>query len=369
MPRKLVIHVGAQKCASTSLQASLRRLESENEGLLSFSFPKPSMLRHLQEMIEAGGTSGFDDIDKVLSGFSADQAVISHEMLGNRPSLVCWIVERALLKHGFDQVVIAGYTRLQSNYYVSAFSQWHFRDQKKLQSDIGLMKLNGLDWQKFSALERSLYAVVLSEKDRNWHSNYKNFWSGLKRFSGNASVVSNHIPTSSKPYSLTRNFCELTGIDAKGDPEQYDVRKNFTFHPVVLFGLSSHLSGVGMRQTCFPGPHEGNLWLFRVCDRLASYTSAKCQIDDIYDPWFLSKLLGHLDHRTFKDNLSYCELMSVDSAYFAPADDAELLSSPEEIIEIARSVSNSRNSREIKRFDRMFQNLFMEAARAEITSR
>ena len=368
MPRKLVIHVGAQKCASTSLQASLRRLESENGGLLSFSFPKPSMLRHLQELIEAGSASGFDDIDNILSGFSADQAVISHEMLGNRPVLVCWIVERALVEHGFDQVVVAGYTRLQSNYYVSAFSQWHFRDQKKLQSDIEVMKLNGLDWQKFSALERSLFAVVLSEKDRNWYSNYKNFWSGLKHLSGNTYVVSNHIPTSSKPYSLIRNFCELTGIEMEGDSEQYDVRKNSTFHPVVLFGLSSHLSGVGMRQTCFPGPHEGNRWLFRVCDRLDSHTSVKCQVDDIYDPWFLNKLLGHLDHRTFKDNLSYCDLMSVDSAYFAPADDAELFSSPEEIVELARSASNSRNFREIKRFDRMIQNLFMEAARAEITS-
>ena len=368
MPRKLVIHVGAQKCASTSLQGSLRRLESESEGLLSFSFPKPSMLRHLQELIEACSTSGFDDIDNVLSGFSADQAVISHEMLGNRPQLACWIVERALLKHGFDQVVIAGYTRLQSNYYVSAFSQWHFRDQKKLQSDISVMKLNGLDWQKFSALERSVFAVVLSEKDRNWHSNYKNFWSGLKGLCGDASVVSNHIPTSSKPYSLIRNFCELTGIETKGDLEQYDVRKNATFHPVVLFGLSSHLSGVGMRQTCFPGPHEGNLWLFRVCDRLASQMSVERQVDDIYDPCFLDKLLGHLDRRTFKDNLSYCELMSVDSAYFAPADNSELLPSHAEIVELARSVSNSRNSRKIKRFEQMIQNLFMEAARAEITS-
>ena len=123
-----------------------------------------------------------------------------------------------------------------------------------------------------------------------------------------------------------------------------------------------------MHQTCFPGPHEGNLWLFRVCDRLASQTSAKHQVDDIYDPLFLNKLLGHLDLRTLKDNLSYCELMSVDSAYFVPADDAELLSSPAEIVELARSVSESRNSRAIKRFERKFQNLFMEAARAEITS-
>ena len=105
-----------------------------------------------------------------------------------------------------------------------------------------------------------------------------------------------------------------------------------------------------------------------MCDRLASHTSVKRQVDEIYDPWFLNKLLGHLDHRTLKDNLSYCELMSVDSGYFAPAEDAELLSSPEEIVELAHFASNSRHSREIKLFERMIQNLFMEAARAEITS-
>ena len=151
--------------------------------------------------------------------------------------------------------------------------------------------------------------------------------------------------------------------------EQYDVRKNSTFHPVVLYGLSSHLSGLGMRKTCFPGPHEGNLWLFRLCDRLALHASVKTQIEETYAPWFVKTLLGHLDHRTFKDNLSYCELMSVDSEYFAPADDAEHLSSPDEIVELARSVSSARTSREIKRLDRMIQDLFMDAARAEITSR
>ena len=369
MPRKLVIHVGAQKCASTSLQASLRCLESESDGLLSFAFPKPSMLRHLQELIEEGSTSGFDVIDNVLSGLSADQAVISHEMLGNRPRLVCWIAERAILNHEFDQVVIAGYTRLQSNYYVSAFSQWHFRDQKRLQNDIKLFKDNGLDWQKFSAIERSLFAVALVGKDRSWNSDYKKLAAGVRYMGDKVCLVSNHIPTSSRPYSLLGNFCALTGIETEGVSRKIDVRKNSKFHPVVIYGLSSHLSGVGMRQTCFPGPHEGNLWLFRVCDRLAESVSLKDQIEDIYDPWFLKKLLGHLDRRTFKDNLSYCEFMSVNSEYFTPSDDAELISTREEIIDLAHSVTGLRNSNDVRRFERTVQNLFMEAARAEIISR
>jgi hypothetical protein len=366
MPRKLVIHVGAQKCASSSLQASLRRVESKCPDAFSFSFPSPKSLVEAQALIEKGDESGFQYIDGVLSGLIADQAVVSHETLGNRPGLVCSIAERAIHRHSFAEVVIAGYTRLQSNYHVSAFSQWYFREKRRLQSDIKLFKKQGLDWQKFSALERSLLAVVLSGRVRSWNANYKGILARVRRLGDGVFVVSNHIPTSSRPYSLTRNFFELTGLVVNDDPAQFDVRKNATFHPVILYGLSGFLSEIGMRPTCFPGPHEGNLWLFRLCDRLDSDPSINLQYEDIYDPMFVRKMLEHLDCQALDDNLSYCELMSVEPEYFKPSQEARLFESTEEVIDLVRSISSLRDDAEIRLFSKKVQGLFMDVARAEI---
>lgn len=369
MPRKLVIHIGAQKCASSSLQASLRRVESKCRDMFSFSFPSPMKLVEAEALIEKGDESGFHYIDEILSSLLVDQAVVSHETLGNRPGLVCSIAERAIQRHDFDQVVIAGYTRLQSNYHVSAFSQWYFREKRKLQGDIKLFKKQGLDWRKFSALERSLFAQVLNGRVRSWNANYKGILARVRRLGDGVRVVSNHIPTSFRPYSLTRNFFELTGLKDSHDLEQFDVRKNATFHPVILYGLSGFLSELGMRPTCFPGPHEGNLWLFRLCSRLDSDPSINIRHEDVYDPNFLQKILGHLDCQMLEDNLAYCGLMSVDPEYFTPAKGARLFDSSEALIDFVQMISESRKDSEIRLFNEEVQGLLMDVARAEITSR
>ena len=45
MSRTLVIHVGAQKCASSSLQASLRLVHQALKGRFGFCFLNPAQLR------------------------------------------------------------------------------------------------------------------------------------------------------------------------------------------------------------------------------------------------------------------------------------------------------------------------------------
>ena len=114
MTRRLVIHVGAQKCASSSLQASLRLVAQASKGGLGFCFLNPAQLRDADQALKMNRDTAFRYVDRVLSAQSSSQVVISHEMLGNRPALVSGIAERALGVFSFDRVVISGYTRLQS---------------------------------------------------------------------------------------------------------------------------------------------------------------------------------------------------------------------------------------------------------------
>ena len=369
MTRRLVIHVGAQKCASSSLQASLRLVAQASKGGLGFCFLNPEQLRDADQALKKNSETAFNYIDRVLSGQSSSKVVISHEMLGNRPALVCSIAERALEAHSFDHVVVSGYSRLQSNYHVSAFSQWFFRDRKKLLSDLKVLSKHDLNWRQFTALERSLLALSLVGKDRNWHANYQRFIDGVRSLGDSVSVVSCHIPTRSHPYSLLEHFLSSTGMFLGLEGLQsFDVRKNLSFHPVLIHGMSGYLSSLRpLEQSFFPLPHEGNRWLFRVCERLSAGQDLMAEFDSLFSPRLQHSLIGHLDCRTSSSNKQYCDLMSVDFDYFQPSDEASILSE-QELLALAGDVAQSRNAEDIKRFNRRVQNACMKSMRAEIVS-
>ena len=106
--RRLVIHIGAQKCASSSLQASLQLVAQRAKGSLGFCYLKPELLRDTNQSLGQNHECAFDYIDAFLSSRSNPQVVVSHEMLGNRAALVGFIAGRALEKHSFGHVVISG---------------------------------------------------------------------------------------------------------------------------------------------------------------------------------------------------------------------------------------------------------------------
>ena len=371
MSRTLVIHVGAQKCASSSLQASLRLVHQALKGGFGFCFLNPAQLRAADLAISRQKANAFDYLDQVLSRQSADQVVISHEMLGNRPALVSAIAERALGLFSFDRVVISGYTRLQSNYHVSSFAQWYFRDRKKLLSDVKVFRELALPWRKFTAQERSLFVLALSGKDRSWHANYKRFMAGVQTLADCVQVVSCHIPTRALPFSLLEHFVASTGLSLDlADLASMDVRKNQSFHPVLIHGLSTFSSDLpGHRQSFFPGPHEGNRWLFRVCDRLVADGDGGVisEFETLFSPDFERCLLDHLDCRTAEDNKKYCDLMAVDYRYFEPSAKASLQSA-EALKQRAAQVADQRSLKQIERLNREAENACFRAARLEIIS-
>ena len=66
MSRKLVIHIGAQKCASSSLQASLDLLAEAVKDDFGFCHLKPELLRMASQALDRNEDSAFDYLDEVL---------------------------------------------------------------------------------------------------------------------------------------------------------------------------------------------------------------------------------------------------------------------------------------------------------------
>ena len=202
--------------------------------------------------------------------------------------------KRSLSQHNFDHVVISGYSRLQSSYHISAYSQWFFRDRKKLGDDLKILADYDMDWKKFTALERSLLALSLVGQDRNWFGNYQRFCGGVKSLGDSVSVVSSHIPTRSLPYSLLAHFLSSTGLFLElEDLSSFDVRKNLSFNQALIHAMSVHLSALRPpQQSFFPGPHEGNRWLFRVCNRLSAADQLMSEFNAFFPLVSNSLLLG-----------------------------------------------------------------------------
>ena len=367
--RKLVIHIGAQKCASSSLQASLRLYQQSCQGSMEFIFMNPGQLRRIDRSIAAQAAVDWTYVDRSLAATQSDQVIISHEMLGNRPALVRSLAERGLQQHGFDHVTVVGYTRLQSSYHISAFGQWYFRDRKRLRADKQTFAKHDLPWDRFSALERSLFALVLVGQDRGWWGNYRKLRLELSDLGHQVSMASNHIPTRALPYPLLANFFELAGLQANVDDlTPFDVRKNASFHPIVVHALSVHFSTIGQRESCFPGPHEGNRWLFRVCDRVDDQSSLTEQMKAVFQPGFSDVLVQQINHRCSESNLRYCHKMSVDPDYFSPADTGIDRLTADQLIDLAQSTAQQRSPDEIQAINRQAENVLMRAARAEIIS-
>ena len=369
LSRKLVIHIGAQKCASSSLQASLRLYQQSAQGSMEFVFMNPGQLRAVDRSLAAKAAVDWTYLDRVLAATGSDQVVVSHEMLGNRPVLVRAIAERSLQNHGFQKVVVVGYTRLQSSYHISAFGQWYFRDRKRLRADRQIFVENDLPWELFSALERSLFALVLAGKDRAWWGNYRKLRAQVAAIDGDVSVVSNHIPTRQKPYSLLSNFFDLVGFQTSlEDLSSCDVRKNASFDPVLVHALSVHFSSIGQRESCFPGPHEGNRWLFRVCDRLDADSDLTDQMEAVFSPDFSQRMVEQINRRCAEDNHRYCRRMNVDPAYFRsdPSDDTAL--SIDQLLDLAHTTASQRNIADVDAINRRSETLLMRAARLEIIS-
>ena len=334
----------------------------------SFVFLNPAQLRSLSNALIQKAESHFQYVDRILSELKSDFSVISHEMLGNRPALVQAIARRAIKQHGFEHVVVVGYTRLQSSYHISAFKQWFFRDRKKLRDDISIFKNHDLPWRKFSALERSLLALALAGKDRSWHANYKKFAAGCTTLSPQMTLASNHIPTKQRPYLLLEDFFNLSGFECGDDLSEFDVRKNVSFHPAVVHALSSHFSSLGPRLSCFPGPHEGNRWLFRVCKRLDDASVNLPKENDVFSQELSGSIVHYLDQRNYPANQEYCQLMCVDQGYFEPEKNADVVPGLNDLVEKASDFAGQRTQKDIDDFLLLSENAFMNAARSEIIS-
>ncbi|MEZ5715784.1 MAG: hypothetical protein R3D85_11775 [Paracoccaceae bacterium] len=156
--KRIVLHVGPEKCGSTSIQQALRRGAGQPDmpavalmapaDLLALDMPHPApeAVARINAVIDAARGN-------------AALLVLSHEMIFKAVDVLRNLA--AICLGRADEVVAVGFARRQSDFLVSGFGQWLFRSPERLEEARGVLVAQGLDPDLFRAVERHLIAASL----------------------------------------------------------------------------------------------------------------------------------------------------------------------------------------------------------------
>lgn len=242
----------------------------------------------------------------------ADAIILSHEFLFNKLRALEAIAQ--ICAQEADEVRLIGYSRRQSSFLKSAYSQWHFRSVDHTFSMASVIKGHGLDPSLFSGLERFLIAVFKEDRyakdqsiDRHilhWGPRYSQLRDRLSDTGVQMSV--GFIPSKSHPFSLIDDFYYRVGLERPKLEFSSGEITNRQFDPHIVEAINMGvLHGIDM-----PNSHEKSDFLHET--RLPPHEVAEDEAD------LMQALENHFDTAFWEENKEFCQEFHIDPAYFAP---------------------------------------------------
>jgi hypothetical protein len=156
LPR-IVLHIGPEKCGSTSIQHAIRQETDACHGLildpyeligLDTDAPSRTVIQSIKTQME-----------RLLTSVPSKTLIVSHEMLFKSRNMLTGIAQ--LARSLSDEVVAVAYVRRQSDFIVSGYGQWHFRSPTRIDDARAILMKHGLDPVLFWGVERHLIAGLL----------------------------------------------------------------------------------------------------------------------------------------------------------------------------------------------------------------
>ena len=313
----LVIHVGPAKCGSTSIQnffSTQGRPCSERTHFVLLDPVQISGLNH--EEPDKSRLTAFTEL--LLSSLNeCDVLILSHEFLFQCPYSIKNICSLAanLVSH----ISIIGYSRRQSDFIVSAYSQWLFRSPDRVKEATDVLVELEIDPNLFSGLERQLIASIVNDfysarqlsnysiySIFDWHNSYQNILQ-LVRESG-AVVKCGVLPHKGSGKSLIQDFCQKSNLTLRKETEPAGNKvANISFDYDLIEAINAAVI-LGLEV---PGPHE--------CNKDISMISNKMGRMQIRVSEFLSNLKAYIDTYYLHSNNQLCREFHLSKDYFSPS--------------------------------------------------
>lgn len=355
----LVIHVGAQKCGSTTVQNAFANfVSSDYKSWLKFKIFPPELASRMHRDFSSVASR---EVDVQLAEICEEDncLILSCESLCNYPDVVAKLAKSALNLVPNVKIVVIGYIRTQFSYYLSEYKQWFFRARARLREDINFFSRNDLLPNKFLPHERRMFVNAVKSfeecRQRDWYDYYQCVEDLIADFDANGSVLvkSSHIPTKQLNYSLIEDFLEKVNL------EGFDMRifaatprsVNASFNPLFCESIALHICDNTLDSSHFPGPHDGN--------ELISEASSQfnlCQENVLWGVGGAMSLCQAVKSTVAanfaESNKEYCCMYNIDRRYFESENSNAACSTREELLVVARQIQDSRDFDEIRDCER-----------------
>ncbi|MEM7599473.1 MAG: hypothetical protein AAF382_17420 [Pseudomonadota bacterium] len=319
---RIVLHIGPEKCGSTSIQQAMARDGADHQFLLLDPYlvigldheePDPNVIAQLRRQIAA-----------LLTDAPGKTLIVSHEMVFKSQDM---LREMAAICTAVSQDVRAVmYVRRPSDFAMSGFGQWHFRTPERVTQARRVLEDHGIDARVFSGVERHLLAGLLGgwtvfrqpsgHLYVNWHKSVAQAQKTLA-----AHQVMLHVgtlPRKGFDGDLIADFRQRAGLAPSDAPDLVQIR-NPGFSPAVIEATVNAIEA----GHAMPGPHEANDF----------YGSAgELALEPVLDDGFLTVLKAHVDVAFWEENQTFAKAFGHPAAYFAPDLDVSECSLDDSII-------------------------------------
>lgn len=349
----LIIHAGADKCASSSLQASLGALNKSYPKLQDYQFLKNNLL--LKNNDSGLKNKKLEYIKSIFEKTTSNTLILSNEgLMGESLPSLHFLCKIALKDYNFEKILITMYSRSPASHAISSYHQWFFRYKEILKNDIKVAQEAGLDSDLLTPLERRLIATLLRKQFRNWNTIIQNIRDQTHQFGRAIKLVSRHIPTKNNNYSLLSDFLESANILENYKHislENLNKRANNRFAEELTHAFATLLCEDEYSEMFLPGPHELNQFFLALS---MPYKDIKFTSNESLNKSYIN-LQQNLDHLTFSvDELArdgttkYCKEFNLELEPFFHPNPGNILST----IELIKENSAIRDKKCIEAFNR-----------------
>lgn len=311
--KKLILHIGAPKCGSTSIQNFFLQNAKPCIEKIRFELLNEEEVRSLNAI--ESDMSLLKELNRKLRNSlkSTDVLIWSHEHFFVSPDAIKKVVLSALeLK--VDLSIVA-YVRRQSSFILSSYAQWAFRSAGNAEKTSNYLTEQGINPIFFNAFEKNLLVSVLrdfkgfhnkirySKPFYNWHNTFLT----LEQIVGSSKLLKiGLLPTKEMPFDLVADFCSKVNLTLK--PKYADKSSNKSnpkFHPYLVEAINS----AAILQLNPVGLHEKNDLLAKISGEIKSAHFEHTA--------FTQLLKEYVDQYFWPSNSQLCQKYELPGSYFA----------------------------------------------------
>ena len=330
---KLILHVGPGKCGSSTIQTFFNTYKHPCIEETKFIILEPKEITKINRADPAEESINY--FTKLLDENIKlkNTLILSHEYLFDCQYSIKNIC--SISWERVDEILIIGYSRKQSGYAVSSYSQWLFRLSDRVKEVKDVMLEFGIDPVYFSGVERQLIASIINDFYSirnisnalilNWNEYYTEIENHVSSY--DVKIRCGVLPDKNSTKNLIQDFCDRTGLTIKKEFVQSNNSKvNISFNNDIVEAVNNAIE-FGL---LVPAPNDDNDYFNKISNIMSS--------NILSDDEFIFGLKEYIDAYFYGSNMEFCKKFELDKSYFGIANEC----SKDEILDIIRSEETKR---------------------------